>query len=286
MNTSTSSRPIELLEVGPGSNFQLCRDVEDDNNGHNTLFTALYPHGQVVRLSLRSMRSNMAPVFLDEVLSGFLWNDVRYRPVGSQKSVQKQQIYLVDELTCDAIAGRFGECCEALISEFDLLVAPCDVVTQQDLRVMVIPDRVLGINDWKGWVRRSVFSRSGLPDGGSNYHYPFVMSFGGTQARGELKIMDDSIANRHMADIIIPKNCMKPNPRPGQVSSDGRFAGSVVLGIKESSQEEHDADRVKNLLDGHVCKSGCSTFSSQTMRNALKRACRIEVMANHSSRKE
>lgn len=289
MNTSTSSRSMELLEVGLGSTFQPCRDVEDDdNNLQNTLFSSLYPDGHVARLSLRSMHPLMASVVMDELFSGIRWKEVTYFPVGSLRSIEKLEMYLIDEVTCKAIASRFHECCEALISEFDLLVTPCDIVTQQDLRVMVIPDRVLGINDWKGWVRQSVFSKSRLPAGGPNYHYPFVMSFSETQARGELKIMDDAIADRHKADIIIPRNCLKPNPGAGfgPFSSGGRFAGPVVLGIKESSQEEQDANRERNLLHGHVCKPGCNTFSSHTMRHALQRACRIEAIAENGSSEE
>jgi hypothetical protein len=272
----TSSRSIELLELGPNGNLQSRDNQEQDGTLENTLFSSFYPHGHVVRLSLRSIHKLGADAVLD-VFSGVSWNGIDYLPVGSRKSLETQEIYFVDKLTHEAIACRFQGCMEALISQFDVLVSPCDVMAEQtDLRVLVLPNEIPGLNDWQGWIRRSVFSKFDLP--AVSPRYAFVMAFGETQAKGEFALMDDAIADRNKADVIIPKKCLKPHSRSGfgQPSPSGKFLGRVVLGINQISREELLTGGISlNLLDEHVCQRGCTSISSRAMRHVVARAFQL-----------
>jgi hypothetical protein len=272
-----SPRHMKLLEAGVEGIFQTSSEGNSNINLLNTLFHYVYPHGHIARLSLRGLRPPVVPAVLDEVLSGIRWGDIAYMPVGSRHSVERQEIYFVDELTHAQITERFQGCKEALISQFDLFVAACDIVSEQDdLTVMVVPNDTMGINDWHGWVRRTILSKFGLPEGKS--HYRFAMSFGNMQAKGEMSVMDDAIADRHRADIIIPKKSFKPIPGTGFCPlPSNKLVGRIVLGFKEYSSEQQASDRIK-VLDEHVCKAGCRSSDSQAIRHALIRAFRVPEM--------
>ena len=59
-----------------------------------------------------------------------------------------------------AIAERFQHWPQAAIVYFGILVSPCKVMMEEpESRVLVVPDRNLGTNDCRGWIRRSVFQR-------------------------------------------------------------------------------------------------------------------------------
>src|SRR5437868_4051065 len=117
-----SSQSIDLLELGPGGNLQVRESKSDeDSTLHNTLFRSFYLEGFVARLRLgpgHALRVNI----LNEIFAGVRWDGIDYLPVGSRKSLERQEVYFVDEVTHDAIAGRFQGCMEALISQFDVLV--------------------------------------------------------------------------------------------------------------------------------------------------------------------
>ena len=269
---NSSPRSMELLEVGPNGGFQSLSDYKKDAGLRNTLFHWLYPQGHVAYLSLRSSKPSVIPTVLDEVLSGVNWQGVSYVPVGSRRSIERLEIYLVDESTHEAIATRFQRCSETLIAQFDLLVRACDVISDQDLRVLVLPHAIPGDSDWRGWIRRSVFSKLGLA--GDSPSFPFVMAFGELQGKGELGVMDDAIADRDHADIIIPKKCLKPTPKAPVL----RFDGRVVVGAKQSCREQQQIDGINHLLDEHVCRSGCNSFDPHAMRRVLMRAFKVREM--------
>jgi hypothetical protein len=270
-------RSMHLLEVGVDDSFQSPKGNNKDTNLQNTLFNWLYPQGHIGRLSLRSALPSSVPAVLDEVLSGIRWQGITYMPVGSKRSIENQELYLIDEYTHGAVANRFHRCSAALIAQFDLFVSSCDIVTEQELTVMVVSDAIVGHNDWYGWIRQSMFSKLGLPSGKA--HYPFVMGFGEMQGKGEFGVMDDAIADRHHADIIIPRRCLKPATRTGfgKLGSN-RFVGRVVLGLNQSPGERDLTDGINNLLDEHVCESRCNAWDSQALRHVLMRAFKVREM--------
>jgi hypothetical protein len=277
-NPSSSSRTIEQLELDHNRNLQpRARTSNQNRTTQNTLFSLLHPNARLACLNLIS-ESMPSPVeAFEQVSSGAEYNGITYLPVGSRKSIARRELYLIEEAVHDVIGRRFGACHEALLAHFDMLVSPCDILEEQpDLRVLVIPNEVPGLNDWKGWIRQSVSSQFDLPAVSSCYS--FVMAFGETQAKGEFALMDDAIADRHGADIIIPRRCLKPNSRAGfgPLSRSGKFAGRVVLGIKKLLPEELSTGEITlNLLDEHVCQPGCNSTSSRAMWRVVARVFQI-----------
>ena len=62
------------------------------------------------------------------------------------------------------LSERFQQWPEAAVTYFGILVSPCKVrIEDQDTRVLVVEDHSLGTNDCRGWIRRSMFERLGLP---------------------------------------------------------------------------------------------------------------------------
>jgi hypothetical protein len=273
-NPSSSSRTIEQLELGHNGNLQPRACTSNQiRTTQDTLFSLLYPNAGIACLNLFSESVPFPVAVVEQVACGAEYNGITYLPVGSRKSIAQRELYLIDEGVHDAIARRFCTCREALMAHFDILVSPCDILDeQQDLRVLVIPNNVPGLNDWQGWIRRSVVSTFDLP--ASRALYPFLMSFGGTQAKGEFALMDDPIADRSNVDIIISKRCLKPIPRSifRQFPASGMFRGEVVVGINKSPREELISEKmILKLLDEHVCRPGCDSTSSPALRDFVAR---------------
>src|SRR5205814_1226903 len=125
---------------------------------------------------------------------------------------------------------------QAAITYFGILVSGCKVlVAEPDLTVLVVEDHVLGTNDCRGWIRRSLFNRLELRD---HCFYQFRLAFDKTQAKGSFKVMEDDAAELLDADIVLPESAVKPGLKiPATVFSvfgKGRkFRGGAVLGIRE-----------------------------------------------------
>ncbi len=113
------------------------------------------------------------------------------------------------------------------------------VIEEPERSVLVVEDHVLGTNDCRGWIRRSLFSKLQLPE---NCFYQFRLAFEKTQAKGSFKVMEEDVAELLDADIILPESAVKPGLKmPAMVYSvfgKGRkFRGPVVLGIRELSRK-------------------------------------------------
>jgi hypothetical protein len=139
-----------------------------------------------------------------------------------------------------SISERFQQWPEAAVTYFGILVSPCKVrIEDEDTRVLVVEDHCLGTNDCRGWIRRSMFERLGLPPG---HFYQFRLAFNRTQAKGSFKVMENDVADHIGVDIILPKSSMKPAlPKQSLLVKlffgDAQlFRGPVVLGIREVSR--------------------------------------------------
>src|SRR5262249_12281077 len=123
---------------------------------------------------------------------------------------------------------------------FGILVSNCKVVIEEpDVSVLVVEDHILGTNDCRGWIRRSLFSKLELPE---NCFYQFRLAFEKTQAKGSFKVMEDDAGELLDADIVLPESAVKPGLRAPvmmySVFGKGRrFRGPVVLGIREFSRK-------------------------------------------------
>ena len=274
----TSTKQIELVAITSGGKWvQRSPDQGEHISLENTLLGALYPESQVARLTLESLDEEQ----LEAVRSGSSYEGVRFLPVGTRKSAGEGKLYLVDHATYHKIAERFQSCGDALVSYFDFLVSPCTALIQEPyLRVLVVPYALLGSQDWRGSIRKSVFSRCGLP---SDAHYQFAMTFYKTQARGELMVMDDVVADRYGADVVLPKRAVKPffNSMPLM------FQGRVVLGINEVGPDSSENTRnawpdenvVFRLLDEHVCGRTCDAEVSRAVNHLISSQWRAQNIA-------
>ena len=97
---------------------------------------------------------------------------------------------------------------------------------EADKVVFVVPDLKLGTNDCRGWIRRSLFLKLGLPEG---YFYQFRLAFENTQAKGSFKIMSDDVADAVGCDIIVPESSIKPGLKKQSVLKT--FFGSDVRSV-------------------------------------------------------
>src|SRR5262249_11216624 len=139
-----------------------------------------------------------------------------------------------------AIAERLQHWPQAAIVYFGILVSACKVVIEEpNATVLVVEDHVLGTNDCRGWIRRSLFSKLQLPE---NCFYQFRLAFEKTQAKGSFKVMEDDAGELLGADIVLPESAVKPGLKAPvmmySVFGKGRrFRGPVVMGIRELSRK-------------------------------------------------
>ena len=248
MTTVSNSRmrvvTFDINEMG-----QITRKLpklEREEQLENTLLQGLYPNIRVARLNVPPGRLEaFQEALVENSMSNFEADGVRYRLVGASASAKSGKFYAVDEQHERAIAARFQNWPQAAVTYFGILVAPCKRrIELPDCRVMVVKDHDLGTNDCRGWISRSVFHRFALP---SHRLYQFRLAFEDTQAKGALKVMEDDVAEKLGADVILPESCVKPGYKaPSRVLDLFRSEreklevrttrGPIVLGIRDVSR--------------------------------------------------
>lgn len=217
--------------------------VRFDREGQleNTLVQALYPGLRVATIDIpQEPLDTFEQAQVAQSLAKLECDGVRYALVGASGSAKNGKYYAVEAGYERRIAERFQHWPEAAMTYFGILVSPCQVrIEIPECRVMVVEDRQLGTNDCRGWVARSVFNRLKLPD---RRFYQFRLAFEKTQAKGSFKVMEDDVAEKLEADIILPQSSVKPEYKgPSRllrwlIGSAKTFRGPVVLGIREVSR--------------------------------------------------
>lgn len=213
------------------------RHPENDSEGllDGTLLHALYPN---IHVALVSLPPGSLDLREESALSGKLdnieHNGVRYKLAGGSGSVKKRKYYFVDEDHRDQIADRFGRWPEALITYFGILVSGCKRIFQEDnVGVVIVPDRTFGTNDCRGWFSQRLFDRFDLLP---RRFYQFRLAFCDTQAKGAFKVVDNDVADFLGADIVLPESSIKPSPA-APVSEPGvHFQADIVPGVREVSR--------------------------------------------------
>lgn len=274
-----------------GGILQPCK-VAEGRTLDNTLFSVLYPQGRIACLSVTSSRMDV----FQSISSGAGYQGVRYLPMGSRKSAAKGELYLVDEETANAIAESFGQCGEALISYFDILLTPCTSIKQEpDLRVTFVQHVMPGHFDWRGCIKKSVADRLGLHSG--NFQQ-FVMAFAGTQLKGELVVAEDHLIEKDFfgADIVLPTKAAKPLPSPVVSSLVGTLQGSAVLGLYDipTSEQSTGCEMLFARMQEHVCTSACNvpvynalyTLVEQQLKVKSSHAFAMQAGGSHPQRIE
>ena len=149
------------------------QNLEIDRNGRvtprlhdldplqNTLLSVLYPGIKVASVNVPAEPlDDYEESQVENALARLVWNGIHYKLVGASGSAKKGKFYFVDQEHSRAIAERFQHWPQAAIVYFGILVSPCKVMMEEpEARVLVVPDRKLGTNDCRGWIRRSVFQR-------------------------------------------------------------------------------------------------------------------------------
>src|SRR5215469_13688534 len=243
MKTIVTSRlPVMALEIdAEGTVAQKSMQLTRQGQLDNTLLDALYPGIRVATIEIPGAElDDYGRAKVEQALARFTVGGVEYRLVGASGSAKDGRYYAVNKEFERAISERFQQWPEAAVTYFGILVSPCKVrIEDEDTRVLIVEDHCLGTNDCRGWIRRSMFERLGLP---ARHFYQFRLAFNRTQAKGSFKVMENDVADQIGADIILPKSAMKPALPEKSVlvklcSGDAQlFRGPVVLGIREVSR--------------------------------------------------
>ena len=208
---------------------------------NNTLLEALCPGIKVASVSVTpEPLDQVERAKVESTLSRFALDGTEYRLIGASGSAKNGKYYAVDARYERPLAARFSDWPQAAVTYFGILVSPCMVRMQiPHGRVTVVPDHELGTNDCRGWLRKSIFDKLGLPE---NRFYQFRLAFAQTQAKGSFKIMADEVADALDTDVILPASSVKPEYKGpskliGWLTGEARtFAGEMILGIREYSR--------------------------------------------------
>lgn len=238
-NTFSIGQVVTLDIDSTGAVTQRLTNLE--NKLENTLLQALYPG---IRVAVVNVPGEPLDAYeetqVENAMANLNFRNVDYKLVGASGSSKDGRFYFVDKDHSPAIAERFQHWPQAAIVYFGILVSSCKVVIEEpELSILVVEDRVLGTNDCRGWMRRSLFERLQLPPG---CFYQFRLAFEKTQAKGSFKIMEEDAAQLLDADIVLPESAVKPGLKAPvmlySVFGKGRrFRGPAVLGIRELSRQ-------------------------------------------------
>src|SRR5579864_2571503 len=163
-NTKTNKYRIpadQLQNLEIDRNGRVTPRLHDLDPLQNTLLSVLYPGIKVASVNVPvEPLDDYEEAQVENALARLVWNGVHYKLVGASGSAKKGKFYFVDREHSKAIAERFQHWPQAAIVYFGILVSPCKVMMEEpEARVLVVPDRKLGTNDCRGWIRRSVFQR-------------------------------------------------------------------------------------------------------------------------------
>ena len=163
-NTTTNNYRIpadQLQNLEIDRNGRLTPRLHDLEPLKNTLLSALYPGIKVASVNVPAEPlDDYEESQVENALARLVWNGIHYKLVGASGSAKKGKFYFVDQEHSPSIAERFQHWPQAAIVYFGILVSPCKVMMEEPAaRVLVVPDRKLGTNDCRGWIRRSVFQR-------------------------------------------------------------------------------------------------------------------------------
>lgn len=150
---------IQNLEID--RNGRIAPRLHDLEPLENTLLSVLYPGIKVASVNVPAEPlDDFEESQVENALARPVFKGVHYKLVGASGSAKKGKFYFVDKEHAQAIAERFQHWPQAAIVYFGILVSPCKVMMETpDVRVLVVPDRKLGTNDCRGWIRRSLFQR-------------------------------------------------------------------------------------------------------------------------------
>jgi hypothetical protein len=163
-NTTTNNYRIpadQLQNLEIDRNGRIAPRLHDLEPLKNTLLSVLYPGIKVASVNVPAEPlDDYEESQVENALARLVWNGAHYKLVGASGSAKKGKFYFVDREHSRTIAERFQHWPQAAIVYFGILVSPCKVMIEEpEARVLVVPNRELGTNDCRGWIRRSVLRR-------------------------------------------------------------------------------------------------------------------------------
>ena len=241
VTTKAGLKVINLMVTKEGKIERKMPNLSPQAQLNNTLLEALCPGIKVASVTVTpEPLDQVERAKVESALSRFSLDGTDYRLIGASGSAKNGKYYAVDARYERPLATRFSDWPQAAVTYFGILVSPCMVRMQiPEARVTVVPDHELGTNDCRGWLRKSMFDKLGLPAG---RFYQFRLAFAQTQAKGSFKIMPDEVADALETDVVLPVSSVKPEYKgPSKLiawlTGEARtFAGEIVLGIRECSR--------------------------------------------------
>src|SRR6516162_10929908 len=242
MNRATDILRVKQIAIDEDGNVtKRFPRIDAEGQLKNTLLYAMHPEICVLSMQVPGgLLDAYEQARISQVLMRVRHEGREYCLIGASGSAKDGKFYAVDAQHEKLIADRFQKWPQAAITYFGILVSDCKVVIQEpDVSVLVVEDHILGTNDCRGWIRRSLFSKLQLPE---SCFYQFRLAFDKTQAKGSFKVMEDDAAQLLDADIVLPESAVKPGLKvPGMLYSvfgkGRRFRGSVVIGIRDVSRK-------------------------------------------------
>ena len=163
---SEGIRVIALEVTADGEVKRKNMAIDRDSQLENTLLQADYPGIRVATIDIPQEQLDQYQQAMVERSLGktIEYEGIKYSLVGASASAKNGKYYAVDSGHAKPIAQRFRYWPEAAMTYFGILVSPCKVrIEFPNACVAVVKDHDLGTNDCRGWIRRSMFERLGLP---------------------------------------------------------------------------------------------------------------------------
>ena len=247
--TTKIANGIVMLDMDKEGNItERTKSVTTDEWLDGTVLGEKYPGIEVALLSVPTDAVEWGEkAIVQDRMCSLQWEGVSYRLVGASGSAKNGKFYYSDVKHAPALRERFLAWPEAAITYFGILTSNCKVVkTYASARVLVVPDSVLGTNDCRGWLRRSMVEDLKLAPG---HVYQTREAFDitikgkkvGTQAKGLLKAMENDVADFLGADIVVPESSIKPLPELPEFGEAAGFGGrtfvsEMIIGVRETSR--------------------------------------------------
>lgn len=222
------------------------KDVRNDGADtiDDKLIGRLYPGIRVARITLPEYMSAYEEAEVEKRLKSLVFDDIPYKLVGVSGSAKQTRFYFVDAAHQPLIAKRYQRWPEAMVTYFSILTSDCRMILEENnLRVVVVKDHVLGTNDCRGWLRKSLYRKAGLlPTWFTQFRLAYVEG-DKLQFKGAVKPFSDQAADILDVDMILPESACKPELKdpvrllPKLRTSGRSYTGPAVLGFRQWSEE-------------------------------------------------
>lgn len=207
------------------------------------LIGRIYPGIRVARVTVPDYLSAYEESVVEGTMKNLVWGKNLYKLAGVSGSAQNTKFYFVDEAHHKLIAKRYQRWPEAMVTYFSILISDCKAMLElPNFRFAVVKDYVLGTNNCRGWLRKSLHRQlEQHPNWFSQYRLGFIPD-DKIQLKGGIKAFSDRAADLLEIDMIVPESCCKPGLKDPikllpKLKTSGRiYSGPVVLGIKQWSK--------------------------------------------------